>query len=123
MGGELTLEHSAPGAGATFVLWLPGTAAGDNAAARSARAERLPAPLGAARPAERAAARERRRGAPGVRGLRTDPATPAAHALAGPHLKDHQVTFVADLAQSLVIVAPRPRSTRSSSPTAAPSSA
>jgi signal transduction histidine kinase len=111
MGGDLTVQ-SAPGAGATFTLWLPaarrtGDAQVETAADRTARAQRDAALLEAlglgrvgailrqAAPDVLAAYAER---------LRTDPATPAAHGMRHPQLEDHQASLLADLAQSLVIV-------------------
>jgi histidine kinase/DNA gyrase B/HSP90-like ATPase len=118
MGGDLILEGQSPDAvpGATFTLWLPRTSE-----AMSRRKTDLPEPADAriARALE----------TPGdyrvyglaeigrhLRGhveevlkrvalrLRTDPAFPSADALSPSEVEDHQLAFLADVVQSLIVI-------------------
>ena len=120
MGGDLTVD-STPQVGSEFTLWIPST--------RSSRAAQ-PGEPEAASPREQAGAvevttpSETVLAAPGLdevgqllRGmadevldayterLRTDPATPRARRMRRPELEDHGLSLLADIAQSLIIIA------------------
>ncbi|HST61757.1 MAG TPA: ATP-binding protein, partial [Longimicrobium sp.] len=99
MGGDLSLRSS-PGKGSCFTLWLPTETSATPG--RHDVAQPLPGlePAGKALQAELdrvvAAYRER---------LRTDPSIPMAEPLSDVEIEDHVATFLADIAQSLLILA------------------
>jgi hypothetical protein len=115
MGGELVVE-STPGVGSVFTLWLPapgeGVARGDTG---ELAAVRLAAGDGSAAPAVSIASMDRI----GVQlrvaldavldayvdRMRSDPELPRARQMRRSGLEDHALSLLADLAQSLVIVA------------------
>jgi PAS domain S-box-containing protein len=101
MGGDLTVR-SEPGVGASFFLWLaaaPREAVGVVPRAEPPATEAQPGLLEGVRAAllpdlERILHVF-------VARLRSDPATPTAHAMSEPELEDHLATFLADVAQTM----------------------
>jgi signal transduction histidine kinase len=111
MGGDLTLS-SAAGRGTVATLWLPAVgesalAAEPGAAERGARARLAPderAPLGLAEIGMYLRARLEEVMVAQAARLRADPAFPQAAYLSRSEMEDHQLCFLADLAQTLVVV-------------------
>ncbi|MDF1503851.1 ATP-binding protein [Roseisolibacter sp. H3M3-2] len=113
MGGDVTVR-SRPGHGSSFVLWLPAADPSEVAdAPADARADEAPddAPRapdaegdGLRRVGEGLLAEAERVLAAFLARLRVDEGTPSARALGDAQLQDHTVTFVADVAQSLLTV-------------------
>jgi len=111
MGGQLTVRTS-PGEGSCFTLWLPAAPRSAGTAPRTAAGAPSAGPLPAAPAAEPALA-EVGRALFGeidavvermVTRLRTDPELPTVGRLSDPQLQDHVPTFLADVAQSFVIL-------------------
>jgi signal transduction histidine kinase len=117
MGGDLILESRSPDAmGAIFTLWLPRTSDSTSrrktdfpelADARIARALETPSDYRVYGLAEigrhlRGHVEEVLRRV-AVR-LRTDPAFPSADALSPSEVEDHQLAFLADVVQSLIVI-------------------
>jgi signal transduction histidine kinase len=118
MGGDLILEGQSPDAapGATFTLWLPRTRAAmsrrktdlpEAADARMARALETPGDYRVYGLAEigrhlRGHVEEVLRRV--ALRLRTDPAFPSADALSPSEVEDHQLAFLADVVQSLIVI-------------------
>ncbi len=101
MDGELSV-HSEQGVGTRFFLWLP-AAAEEAIETTLARAdEMLPGVPGLLQALRDALLAELERVLYAyVARLRSDPATPTAHALTEAELEDHLATFLADLAETL----------------------
>jgi signal transduction histidine kinase len=133
MGGDLTLEPDGAGEGATFTLWLPtrapnqapagvgatgvGVTGITDAVALAIRQPGAPAPdptpvVAPAPEPDRglgAVAHHLRKRLESlldgyVARLRTDRSLPEGHALSRAQLEDHGLSFLADLAQSLVVI-------------------
>jgi signal transduction histidine kinase len=118
MGGDLILETESPDAtsGATFTLWLPRTSESASrrktdlpelADARIARALETPADYRVYGLAE--IGRHLRGHVEEVLGrvavrVRTDPAFPSADALSPSEVEVHQLAFLADVVQSLIVI-------------------
>ena len=109
MGGDLVLERSVPGEGSAFVLWLP------SPREESGEAESPPARIARTRASDYrvhglaeigALLRERAGEVLEVVGarLRNDDSFPHVSELRRSELEDHQLSFLADLAQSLVAI-------------------
>ena len=100
MGGDLTVR-SEPGLGSAFFLWLPAAAeeAMETMLSRSAESD-PPGPKLLQEIRDALLAELERVLHVYVARLRTDPATPTAHALREAELEDHLATFLSDLAST-----------------------
>ena len=104
MEGDLTVKP-APGQGSCFTLWLPAAAPGQAPARAPEPALAVEQrPRGAAEMGEALQSRIAEiLNAVNAR-LRAAPAIPTAAALTEAELEDHQATFLADIAQALVLI-------------------
>jgi PAS domain S-box-containing protein len=106
MGGGLAVQ-SEPGKGSIFTLWLPTCAAPEGQpqdAAKEAATPTSEASAGLSEVGQTLLGRVDAVVKEVARRLRSDPRIPAAARMSDPELEDHQPVFLANIAQSLVIL-------------------